>query len=94
MLDQKSRLISGHNHPVVLLTKKSAAGKVRGACSRQERILPDTFSVPCLLAAEGHPRARTKHLKSLEVSVARFQIRTGNVGTGKRNGITRRTEAN
>ena len=38
----------GHNPSVVRLTKKSAAGEAGGACSGQERILPDTFSTPNL----------------------------------------------
>ena len=35
----------GDNHSVVRLTKESGAGEARGACSRQEKILPDSFSV-------------------------------------------------
>ena len=35
-----------NNHSVVPLRKKSAASEARGPCSREQRILPDTCSVP------------------------------------------------
>ena len=36
----------GHHHSVVPLTKKSPSGEAGKACSREQRILPDTCPVP------------------------------------------------